>query len=717
MARAIDFDTGGGVYVVGSVAPGAHLRSSAGGMPLNIAGSGGTDAVVAYLDAAGAPQWVLSLAGPGNEYAYDVVTDGADGAWVCGTFNTSLNTPAGTLTAVAGGANGFALRVTRTGRVERLLHIGPAAGVIPGECATDSNGRLYVSGSYFGAPTLNGTALPVPSAGTTGGFVAAYGADGAPRWARGFAGSAGVSWRGVAISGDPAEDVLAIGQFSGSLSFGGTSLVAAAGSTSAWVARLSSVDGGVQWALAPTGESYGRGVRALGADIVVAGALRGAQQWGGLPAISASAGQDVFVARLTGSGTPLWARTLGGSGDDEGAEIAVDGSNRIYVAGSLSGTLTAGGTAITALGTRDFLLAQFNDAGTLERIQQIGGPGDDVAYALEVAASGRVAYAGVGRGTVSDGTRGLSVAGAYDALFGTLDTLAVTVSTPSLPPPPPAGLQRQDVTIPQRGGGSLQARVYAPRPATGPYPAVSLLPGGGAPIDSVDWAADGLARAGYVVIITQPASGGSLTAYDIAVRSGIDFLLSSSNPYAAVTRPTGVGVAGWSLGARALSRTQEEDTRVAALVAWDNLAVDETGDAGSPNCTGASPSSARQPRVPAMGQASDFCGPPGETVEVKKTAYEAWRAAGQPTMQVVLAGSNHFVWGTQGNGTAKQAQALFYTRAWLDRWLKGDFSATARLLSRSIDGAGLDQVLSTRFRSAAAFDGRNCPDLRTACPP
>jgi hypothetical protein len=27
----------------------------------------------------------------------------------------------------------------------------------------------------------------------------------------------------------------------------------------------------------------------------------------------------------------------------------------------------------------------------------------------------------------------------------------------------------------------------------------------------------------------------------------------------------------------------------------------------------------------------------------------------------------------------------------------------------------VEQVLSTRFRSAAAFDGRNCPDLRTAC--
>ncbi|MFY8121703.1 MAG: SUMF1/EgtB/PvdO family nonheme iron enzyme, partial [Burkholderiaceae bacterium] len=281
----------------------------------------------------------------------------------------------------------------------------------------------------------------------------------------------------------------------------------------------------------------------------------------------------------------------------------------------------------------------------------------------------------------------------------------------------PTGVQRQDVTIPQQDGGSLQARLVAPLPATGPYPALSLLPGGGAPIDSVAWAADGLARAGYVVIVTQPASGGSLAAYDTAARSGIDFLLSSANPFAAATRGDRVGVAGWSLGARALSRTQDEDARVSALVAWDNLALNETGDAGSPNCSGSNPPSTRRPRVPALGQASDFCGPPAETVETKKTAYEGWRAAGQPVMQVVLAGSSHFVWGTQGSGTARQAQALYYTQAWFDRWLKDDTGAGARLLARSVDGVAVEQVLSTRFRSAAAFDGRNCPDLRTACGP
>jgi hypothetical protein len=278
-----------------------------------------------------------------------------------------------------------------------------------------------------------------------------------------------------------------------------------------------------------------------------------------------------------------------------------------------------------------------------------------------------------------------------------------------------AGVEVIDLMIPS-SGSSIAARLFAPAGATTPLPGVSLLPGGGASISSVEWAAAGLARNGYVVVVTQPSSGGSLAAYHQAAVSGLDFLGAQANPRRSVTNTSALGVAGWSLGARALSRTQEEDPRVKAMVAWDNLATFETGDPGAPNCTGSSPTQQRTPRVPAMGQASDFCGPPGATPDVKKVAFEWWRAHQQPTMQLVFAQSNHFVWGTPGAGTPHQAFALAFTVAWFDRWLKGDPTATARLLSRSVGQTPLADVLSTTYRSAVSFDGVLCADLRQGCP-
>ncbi|CAA9319125.1 MAG: hypothetical protein AVDCRST_MAG11-1919 [uncultured Gemmatimonadaceae bacterium] len=278
-------------------------------------------------------------------------------------------------------------------------------------------------------------------------------------------------------------------------------------------------------------------------------------------------------------------------------------------------------------------------------------------------------------------------------------------------------VRTQSLTLPERGTGRrLSAQIWAPDAGrqTAPCPALSLLPGGGAGISSVAWAAERLAASGYVVVVTLPASAGSTEAYHAAAVSGIDFLQSSENPYRASADTGRVGAAGWSLGARALSRTQADDRRVDALVAWDNLAVSEAGDAGSPACAN-EPTVLRAPRVPALGQASETC--LDKPADAKLTAFERWRQAGVPAMTVVFAGASHFWWSAQASA-AQHDLAHAYTRAWFDRWLKADTTATARLLGRTAPGLPSrpsSELLSARFRSAAAFDGRACPDLRAGC--
>lgn len=278
-----------------------------------------------------------------------------------------------------------------------------------------------------------------------------------------------------------------------------------------------------------------------------------------------------------------------------------------------------------------------------------------------------------------------------------------------------AAPRQQTASVPQRGGGALEASLFLPDLAgrTDTCPMVVVLPGGGAPISSVEWAARRLATDGYVALIVRPAIGGSTDSYHQAAVSGIDFLQSASSPARAFTDTGRVGVAGWSLGARALTRTQAEDARVDALVAWDNLAVSESGDEGSPACTFIV-GPVRAPRVPALGQASDTCRG-DRSVDAKKAAYERWRAAGVPVMQVVFAGATHFLWSSSVGTEEGYALSHHYTRAWFDRWLRGDTGATTRLLARTINGRHAEQVLSTSFRSAAAFDGRSCGDLRSAC--
>jgi hypothetical protein len=256
--------------------------------------------------------------------------------------------------------------------------------------------------------------------------------------------------------------------------------------------------------------------------------------------------------------------------------------------------------------------------------------------------------------------------------------------------------------------------IYAPDAAVHapPYPGISILPGGGADTNSVSWAAQLLARDGYVTVIVKPTSGSSTQAYNLAAQTGIDVLVSSANPFRAETDTARIGACGWSLGARSLTRTQEEDPRIDAVVEWDNLAISESGDAGSPSCTN-TPNPIRTPRVPAMGQASEMCSAPADA---KLTAFNYWRTAGVPSAEIVFKHSNHFLWSGTSGTNAQHDASHYYTLAWFDRWLKGDLTAVDRIVAGTILGIARDSLLSATYWSGVYCDAYDCDDLVAACP-
>jgi hypothetical protein len=234
-----------------------------------------------------------------------------------------------------------------------------------------------------------------------------------------------------------------------------------------------------------------------------------------------------------------------------------------------------------------------------------------------------------------------------------------------------------------------------------------MLPGGGAGLSSTEWAAQRLARDGYVVCLVLP-EGSTESLYANASVSGLDFLASAANPFLTECDNGRAGICGWSLGGRSLTKVQDEDGRVKCLVAWDNLALSEKGDGGSPLGNNR-PQLWRTPRVPAMGQASlnGFT-----SSEAKITAWKWWREYGQPTMEVVFEAPNHFWWSGSGSTELKRDQSHHYTLAWFDRWLKNDASASARLLATSVAGTPISTLLSNGIRSAAFFDGLDTSDLK-----
>jgi len=100
-----------------------------------------------------------------------------------------------------------------------------------------------------------------------------------------------------------------------------------------------------------------------------------------------------------------WARTWGGTGEDDGYDVAVDGSGNVYVTGWFIGTVDfdpgSGVDNHTSNGPWDVFLSKFDSSGAFKWARTWGGSNDDdVGTDVAVDGSGNVYVTGWFRGTV-----------------------------------------------------------------------------------------------------------------------------------------------------------------------------------------------------------------------------------------------------------------------------------------------------------------------------
>ncbi len=139
---------------------------------------------------------------------------------------------------------------------------------------------------------------------------------------------------------------------------------------------------------------------------------------------------DVFVTHLNGDGNGLiYSTFLGGSGDDSGNALAVDGSGNAYVTGwtpssnfpTTPGAFDRSFDGGSYFGT-DAFVTKLNAAGSgLVYSTFLGGAGDDVGYAIAVDGSGNAYVAGY---TTSSGFP--ITPGAFDTGYNNISDAFVT---------------------------------------------------------------------------------------------------------------------------------------------------------------------------------------------------------------------------------------------------------------------------------------------------
>ncbi|HLG33517.1 MAG TPA: hypothetical protein VI757_01445, partial [Bacteroidia bacterium] len=296
--------------------------------------------------------------------------------------------------------------------------IGGTGGDFGGAIAIDASGNVYTTGSF------NGTVDFDPGAGIfnlTGGgtFISKLDSTGNFIWAKAIVGT--TNYYGGSIAIDPAGsgNVYTTGDFVGTADFdpgAGIFNLTAAGGRDFFISKLDS-SGNFVWAKAMGGTSDDGG-HSIAIDpsgsgtVYTTGIFEGTADFdpgAGVFNLTSAGWRDIFISKLDSSGNFVWAKAMGGTGDNQGRSIAIDpaGSGDVYTTGFFYGTADfdpgAGTFNLTsAAASADIFISKLDSSGNFVWAKQIGGTGSSggASYSIAIDASGYVYTSGGFLGTV-----------------------------------------------------------------------------------------------------------------------------------------------------------------------------------------------------------------------------------------------------------------------------------------------------------------------------
>lgn len=274
--------------------------------------------------------------------------------------------------------------------------------------AVDETGGIYVVGQFEGTADFGDTTLT--STGSRDVFVAKYGANGLLNWVQRGGGTANDF--ALAVASDTEGNAYVTGSYN---DFGdgadfGTFVLEGQG---AFVAKYAP-DGTVLW-IQETGNGSGNAIAIDGAGTAyITGNFFGNTSIGTIALEGAGLG-DLFVAKISEGGTPIWATSGGGSQFDSGDGIGIDDMGAVYITGYFESTAEFGSATLVSAGDRDVVIAKLDADGSYLWSEQGGGTGFDTGTGVTVDAQGNVFSTGVFDGTANFGMFTLESADFQDA--------------------------------------------------------------------------------------------------------------------------------------------------------------------------------------------------------------------------------------------------------------------------------------------------------------
>ncbi|CAN5785813.1 hypothetical protein BH11BAC7_BH11BAC7_23430 [soil metagenome] len=368
--------------------------------------------------------WVRS-AGTGSEQdANAVAADLSGNVYLTGYIKGSNNNFNSVLISSAGGEDIFLAKYDQNGNILWAKPAGGSGNDRGLSIAVDNSGNVYVCGYIEGTATFFGSPnITVSGSGNFDIFVAKYNSSGSVLWVKRAGSSSDGSALGVCTNG---TDVFITGEFAGTVVFGALPFLTSSGGTDAFIASYNAVTGTENWAIkgGSSSNDVGSGITTDTSGVYVSGFYDGTLTFQNMAGTLTNSGaSDVFVVKYNLSGTGIWKRKAGGTGDDNGNSISVSGS-LLYVAGDFSGTMSlfdtgpAVATITSASGIDAFIIQYDATSGNYAWVKSERGTSTDKALSVSANPAGDVFLTGYFSGSLPFGS-GPSVTANADDIFVT----------------------------------------------------------------------------------------------------------------------------------------------------------------------------------------------------------------------------------------------------------------------------------------------------------
>lgn len=376
----------------------------------NITAAGNRDLFVVKLNSDGNFQWAKRFGSEGHIEAYSVTLDINGNIYITGPYRGICDFDPGpgiTEFTSLNFQNAYVMKLDPAGDFIWAKEFSGEYYVLPSAITVDSDGNIYTIGNFRGMTDFNpGTGnYTLTPRGDFDVYVSKLNTEGEFVWAKQIGGTKSDGAASIAL--DNSGNILLTGSFNGTVDFdpgSGSFPITSTGMSDGFFMKLNAA-GDFMWAkkIGGTGDDHFAKavISASTGNIYLSGGFSGTADFdSGNSQLVALGLRDAFIAKFDADGNFIWAIPVGESGINNIASILLNSNEEIFVSGMYTLAATFGSSGLSLTGTYDVYIAKLNASGNIMTLKSMGSSGYDNISAMDIDNEGSLILIGSFQDTV-----------------------------------------------------------------------------------------------------------------------------------------------------------------------------------------------------------------------------------------------------------------------------------------------------------------------------